>query len=179
MKASDYTNYFRQLAVRHNKLLHNPASETGDVGIGEKHFARFGAEEVIEGLRTKVSWPALMIEMFETKTAAESVWSVRGNHFGAFSVLASAGLENMNQQEEAYNLTEEIMYDVLAQIWQDHYGSTADECNTPFQNFDFGSLIITPVGPLFDKQFGWRCEFGFDKNGIKEITQAPSAGVFI
>ena len=117
--------------------------------------------------------------MYETKTASENAYSVRAKYFGAFSLFATAGLDNINEQEAAYEITERIMYDVLAKIWQDHYGPNADACTSPFSQFDFGSLAITPVGPVFDSQFGWRCEFEFNFNNTPQITTAPVAGIFL
>ena len=179
MNVAEYTDYFRQLAVQHTDLRHNPLSETGDAPVGEKHFGRYGGEEVISGLRTKIAWPALLIEMYENKTSAENVFAVRSNYAGAFSIYASANPENTNEQEAAFILTERILYEILARIWQDHYGSDADECARPFKSFDFASLNIVPVGPVFDRQFGWRCEFSFDFNNLKTITEAPAEGTFI
>lgn len=179
MTPIEYTDYFRQMAVRHNLLRHNPMSETGDAAVGEKHFGRFGAEEVIEGLRTKMDWPALMIEMFEVKTNAEAVYAIKGNYYGAFSVFATASPTNLNEQEQAYQITLGILQDVLAQIYQDRYGPDASACTSPFRTFNFDTLNITSVGPIFDKQFGWRCEFEFEgKNGLN-INTPPAQGTFL
>ena len=179
MNVAKYTDYFRQLAVSHSKLVHDPTSETGDAPIGSKHFGRFGAEEVIQGLQSKVDWPALLIEMYENKMSSTDVYSVRGNYAGAFSIFATANPENLNEVEAAFLLTENIMMDCLAKIWQDHYGSSTNACTTPFAAFNFDGVQITPVGPVFDRQFGWRCEFTFDFNHLKNITTAPLAGVFV
>lgn len=179
MNVARYTDYFRQLAVSHHQLQHDPLSETGDAPIGSKHFGRFGAEEVIQGLHGKVDWPALLIEMYENKLTSEDVYSVKGNFAGAFSIFKTANPENLNEVEDSFAFTETIMQDCLAKIWQDHYGTNADSCTTPFKSFNFDGTQITPVGPVFDRQFGWRCEFTFDFNNLKNITTAPVAGTFI
>lgn len=179
MNVFNYTNYFRELAISHSELRHDPLSETGDAPVGSKHFGRFGSEEVIKGLNSKVDFPALLIEMYEKNLESEDAYSIKANFDGAFSIFATANPENLNEVEDAFILTEKIMSDCLAKIWQDHYGPDADPCNTPFKSFNFNSVKITPVGPIFIRQFGWRCEFSFDFNNLKNITTAPAAGTFI
>ncbi|MFC4261908.1 hypothetical protein ACFOWM_03395 [Ferruginibacter yonginensis] len=179
MNVNNYTDYFRQMAVKHKDLRHDPASETGDAPIGSKHFGRFGSEEVITGLKSKVDWPALLVEMYEWKSKSEQAYSVVGDYAGGFSVYATANPENLNEVQEAFTFTESIMQDVLAKIWQDHYGPDKDMCNSPFKLFDFNSLEVMPVGPVFDRQFGWRCTFSFIFNNLKKITTAPEPGTFI
>ena len=75
--------------------------------------------------------------------------------------------------------TERIMFDVLKQIWQDHYGPNAERATTPFQYFHFDKLQIMPVGPLFDNQFGWRVEFAFDLRQNISIVEPPAPGTFL
>ena len=179
MNTTNYINYFRGLAISHSQLLHNTASETGDAPVGTKHFARFSADEVITGLRTKLSFPALMVENYEIKTHGENMLAVRSSYFGAFSIFASANPEDYNEVEAAYDLAEKILYDVLAQMYQDHYGPDADACETPLKSIDFLKLMISPVGPVFNQEFGWRCEFEFNLNNTPLITTKPADGVFI
>lgn len=180
MSASkSYTNYFRQLAVRHHKLQHDPATETGDGIMGQKRFGRFSAEDVVTGLKSKMDWPALMIEMYERKTVAGNAYAIGNDFFGAFSIVASANPQNANQVDDAYDLAEEIMNDIITQIWQDHHGQEKDRCKTPFKMFNFDGMSIMPFGPIWDQQFGWRCEFQFKFNYQPEYTTPPADGVFL
>lgn len=177
LSPNNYIDYFRNLAVSHNGLNHNPASETGDAKSEQCHFARFSAEEVIQGLRSNVSFPALMVEMFEITNTAQTVYDVKSNYNGAFSVFASAKVDDINVQAEAYACTFKIMDDLLRKIWQDHYGVGKDRCHTPFSDFYFNTNI-TPVGPVFDKEYGWRCEFSFKPKNSVPYTTPPEDGVF-
>jgi len=173
MLLSNYNNYFRALAVRHALLQHNPASENGDGPPGSKHFSRFSADEVILGRRSAFASPALLLEPYEINTQGTNE-SPTGNFSGAFSVLASAAVEKMNEVEAAYDLAGSIMQDILAQMYQDE---AAGACSFIFESVDFTSLPIMPIGPLFEKEFGWRCEFSF-KQGFN-ITTPPAPGKFL
>lgn len=156
-----YTSYFQQIAVNNPHLQHNPAGETGDAPVESMHFTRWSAEEVVTGLRSKIGFPALLLELYENKTSSEMQLDVRNNYTGAFSIVASAKRGNFVDEINAYGLAEQVMYEVLNTIWNDHYGTDAERCDTPFEIFDFNSLNIVPVGPLFDNEFGYRCEFSF------------------
>lgn len=171
-----YIDYFRQMAVKHKDLQHNPAAENGD---GYCRFARWSADEVVNGLRTKFRFPALLLEMYEVVTASEIAWDIKGLYRGAFTVLDEARASNTTDEVDKLAQTERIMFDVLKQIWQDHYGPNADRATTPFQYFHFDKLQIMPVGPLFDNQFGWRVEFAFDLRQNISIVEPPAPGTFL
>jgi hypothetical protein len=156
-----YTTYFQQIAINNAHLQHNPAGETGDAPVESLRFTRWGAEEAVTGLRTKIGFPALLLELYENKVSSEMQLDVKNNYTGAFTILATANRGNFVSEINAYGLAEQIMYEVLNTIWNDHYGEGTERCLTPFEIFDFNSLNIIPVGPLFDNQFGYRCEFSF------------------
>lgn len=176
---SGYINYFRQIAVKHSVLQHDPSTETGDGDPGRKRFTRWSADEALQGLRTKLSFPALLLELYETETQSEVVYEVRQKPRGAITVLQTALPENTTSEIEAFVTAETIMYQVLQKIWADHYGQAVNRCNTPFKDFSFKIPNITPVGPLFDNQFGYRLEFDFTFHDTVDIAQAPAPGVFL
>jgi hypothetical protein len=177
MTVDIFIDYFRQLAINHSLIMHNPLAETEDAAVGSNRFARFSTEEVISGLRTKVSFPALMIELYELNISNENLYDVKGNYKAAFSIFASAPSQDSKKIEEAYVLTEKIMLDMLKRIWQDHYGSNIDKCNTPFSLFAFDGEMI-PVGPVFDSEYGWRYEFSFTPKQF-DFNQPIEDGVFL
>lgn len=174
-----YINYFRQLSIMHRWLLHNPVSENADSEVAEKHFTRWGVDEVVTSLRTKMGWPACLLELYEIVTRASNNYDVKGFYSGAFTILDTAIMGNTQSEVDAFDKCQTIYEDFLQQIWQDHYGLNKDRCNTPFAEFSFDSLNITAVGPLWDNQFGWRIEFQFKPRYLLEINKAPADGVFI
>ena len=173
-----YISYFRGLAVSHHLLRHDPASETGDSGIGKQTFAIWTVEEVLGNIRSKISFPALLIEMYEVDLSAESVYDIRQRPKGAFTVLVHADPKALHDQYRAYDVAEEITYDLLQKIWQDHYGPASDRCTTPFKQFRFTGTII-PTGMMNNNDYGYRVEFEFDLQNTVDIKQAPPAGIFI
>ena len=181
LNVSSYIDYFRQLAVQHKDIQHNIESETGDGPVGSKHFARWSSEEVVTGLRSSISFTpsALLLELYEVVTQSESPYDIKGQYKGAFTVLAHAAPEDIAAEIEAFELTESICYDLLAKIWQDHDGDNAQRDSTPFRYFDFANISIIPVSKLFDNEFGYRIEFGFEFRQTRNISTPPIAGTFI
>jgi hypothetical protein len=175
-----YIDYFRQLAVTHKDILHKPSTETADSAIGEKRFAKWSAEEVVSGLRTKIGPVALMIEIYETDLYASNVYDIKQLPKGAFTFFKATKEKDVNDQYDAFEWTEKIVYDLLKQIWQDHYGTDKNKCSTPFKKFVFDKDMITAVGPLFKNNYcGWRVEFEFEFQQEFNITIAPADGTFI
>lgn len=168
-----YISYFRKIAISIQEIAHNPDSETGDSAINEKHFTRWSADEAVSGLRNKIGFPALLLEMYEIITRAEIPGDVKGFYTGAFTILAHATPSDVSSETAAYETTERIYQNILKQIYQDHYGKNKDRCSTPFAEFSFNNLNIVPVGPLFENEFGWRIEFQFKPLYLLKITDMP------
>lgn len=173
-----YVDYFRQHAVHHKDLLHNPASETGDAAASSMHFAKWNLNELAGSLRTKCSFPVLLLELYETKTDAQSVYDIKQPAMGAITILQHVKEGDIRGEEDAYALTETILYDILKQIWQDHKPGN-DGCQTPFSKFDFNNLQIASTGKILQNEMGWRVEFSFKFQNDIDITQPPAAGTFI
>lgn len=165
-----YTDYFRKMAVFHPDIAHDINTELQDGAIGTKKFARWNAEEAITGLRTQIGTPALLLELFEINSAAANVHDVRFRPTGAFTIIDQAIKGDFNDEERAYQVTERIAIDVLTKIHEHHYGPQAKRCETPFKEFRFNNLLITPVGPLFTNHFGWRVEFEFEFRETINVT---------
>jgi hypothetical protein len=174
----NYQDYFRGLAVAHQLLKHDPSSETGDAAVGSKRFARWSVEELVSGLRTKVSFPALLLENYEVVTSENGKYDIKGKYMGAITVLAHATPGDFSSETAAFNTAETILYDILNEIWQHHYGKNKNRCDTPFAEFYF-DLNIVPVGPILDNEFGWRAEFMFKPRITFDVTTLPAEGTFI
>lgn len=178
---SNYTNYFRNLAIRHYLLRHNPESETGNAPAESKRFTRWSADEVVTGLNTQIGFPALLLEIFEVTTSSSSNYDVKNNPVGAITVLSSATPGDTAAELQAFDTTMQIVADLLQQMWTDVYGPNRHNCNEaiPFEEFYLNGIQFTPVGPLFQMQYGWRVEFGFKFKKLFTINQAPAPGTFI
>ena len=174
----DYEDYFRQKAVRHKLLLHNPKSENGDAKAGEKHFTKWNLNELVSGLRTEVGYPALLLELYEVRTDSQIVYDIKERPFGAFSIIQTVPEGDVYAESAAYALCEQIMTDILQSIWNDHYGVGIERCKTPFYKFDFDGLDIASTGKILANEMGWRCEFKFEFQHKQKYNQPPAAGTF-
>jgi len=179
VNVDQYISYFRNLAVTHHLIQHDPDTENGGGNIEHKRFARWGVEEAVAGLRSALGDPALLLEMYEVVTASSNVYDIKPVHSGAFTVVKSAATGNTQEEVEAFTLTESIVTDLLRRIWQDHYGKNKNRCNTPFADVVFNGLNIVPVGPLFTNHFGWRVEFQFKPKNLFDVTAPLDDNTFI
>lgn len=177
MILNNYIDYFRNLAVTHSAIMHVASAETGDSLPQYQKFATYNATDVImKRLRTKIGFPALLAEIYEVNTKSQNAYDVKGDYLGAFMVVDHA-IPNNNADELAkLASTEIIVWQIINQMWQDHYGPNKTRCTSPFAGIDL-NLNIVAVGPVFDNEFGWRCEFGFKPklpfNIIKPLDPSP------
>jgi hypothetical protein len=174
-----YLDYFRQMAIRHADLQHNIQSETGDGPIGSQHFTTCSIEEVGTGLRGNVGWPCLVMELYETELDSPISYDIKENPQGAFMILHHPDDTSFAAQIACYTRTELIVNDLLRQIYQDHYAFGIERCTTPFKEFYFNGVSITPVGPICNGEYGYRVVFGFQLHKKFDITLPPTAGRFV
>jgi hypothetical protein len=174
-----YINYFRQLAVMHKDIQHDVKSETGGGAVGSKKFTSYSIEEVVQGLRTTVGFPCLAIELYDIETEAESFSNITLRPAGAFMVLCHPENDSFAAQENCYTKAEQIVYDILKKMYNDLHGSDADACDTPFNEIEFHKIAITPVGPVFGGEYGYRVTYNFEFNKTIDLTEPPEEGTFI
>lgn len=179
MSVASYISYFRSLAVAHNQIQHDAATEAGGGNANRKRFTTMGPNEIVLGLRNQVVFPALLIELYEHHMSSEMIYDIRKNTEGAFMVLANYTLNDMKSMEQAYQLTEAITEELLQKIWDDHYGPSKVECGTPFKSFDFSKLEMIPTGHLFQNQCGYHVSFKFQLHNTRNIAQSPAPGTFV
>lgn len=175
---SDYINYFRNLAISHKDLQHNPDSETGDGPIGSMHFTKISGQQVLTALRTGIGFPLLCLELYETELKAESVADIKLLPQGAFMIVDNPKSSSAADNQLCYENSERILFDLLKQIWQDHYGENAN-CDTPFKSFSFNNNNIQVVTNAFSGQHGYRYIFDFELQNIYDIMAPPEPGTFL
>lgn len=172
-----YIDYFRQLAIAHRTLQHNPAGEFGDCDPGSMHFTKISVEEVLAALHSKIGSPALTLELFETELYSEIPYDIKQLPSGAFMVVVKPESDLFSDMQKCYEQAEEIILELLQQIWLDHYGIGVNRCKTPFQEFYFNNQL-TPVGPVFNTWYGYRFTFDFKFHNKVNLAQAPGTGIF-
>lgn len=176
---ADYINYFRQLAIAHKDLQHNPLSEGADGPAEGSHFTTVSVDEVLSALRSGIGFACLCLELYEIQTQSQSVEDIKLLPKGAFMVIDNPADISFAAITACRVKTEAIAFDLLKKIWQDHYAAGVDPCQAPFKFFDFDNITITPVGPIFSGQYGHRVVFDFELQQTVDITEAPAAGTFL
>ncbi len=174
-----YVDYFRQLAVRHTLLLHDPYTENGQGDAQHRKFTCLGNNEIIEGLGgLTLGKTCLCIELYERNLSSETVYDIRQRPKGSMMVIDYA--ENtFSDMLRAYSRAEGILNDLLKKIWQDHYGKDVEEiCDRPFKEFRW-TTQITPTGKLFTNYYGYYLPFDFDFHNTIDIKIPPADGTFI
>lgn len=175
---NEYINYFRSLAISHKDIKHDPLSDTGDSPSGEKHFTRISIEEVLKSMQNTVFFPCMCLELYENETSAENAINIKFQPRGAFMIIDHPASDSFTDQQASYAKCEQIIYELLQQIYQAHKPGS-DACARPFKKFDFDKIGITPVGPVFSGEYGYRVEFNFELQNQINITQPPSPGTFV
>lgn len=174
-----FTDYFRQLAIRHKDIRHDPATEDGGGEIGGRRFSYWSAANVISGMRAQLGFPALMLELYETELDASNMANIKQLPKAAITVLAHAEGSGMKPEESAYTVAETIMISIIQQIYQDHHGPDAGPCSKPFARIEFDKAPIMPTGKVLTNEYGWRFEFSFEFARTFDLTKPPIAGTFI
>lgn len=176
---ADYISYFRNLAISHKDLQHNPDSETGDGPIGSMHFTKISPDQVLKALRAGIGFPCMTLELYDNELQSQNVADIKQLPKGSFMIVDNPASSFSADEEAVFVKTEKIVYDILKQIWQDHYGISADECNSPFKFFDYNNITITPVSKIFSGQSGYRVVFDFELQNTYDITEASEPGTFL
>jgi hypothetical protein len=174
-----YIGYFRNLAISHKDIRHDPNAETGNGEPLACRFARYGVEEIVKGLSHTIGFPALMLELYEWQTESEQAYDIKGSYSGAFSIVKNAEKGKTDDEIECLSICEKIAFDILKKIWQDHYGKDANRCTAAFEFFDMNGIEMQPMSGVFDNCFGWRVAFKFNFRQTQNITSAIESGTFL
>ena len=178
-----YTDYFRQLAISHKDVKHDPLSETGNATVkGTRRFGRTSASEVLSALPSDAGTIFVTVELYDTNLRSDNPFDIKGLYKGAFMIVKFADTNDFTAQEQAHADCERIGYEFLQKIWVDHYGPDAEasRSQTPFRDIEYNEADLAFVSGLFNGTwFGWRCEFGFNFNQKQKIAVVPADGTFL
>lgn len=158
---ANYIEYFRNVAVTHPLIGHNPLSEVANGPAGERGFTLFTAEEVLKQLRFSLNpkKASLHLNIYESSFKIREINSQRDSYFtGAFMITKKMIGREMSEIADIFIETEGIAEDVLSglidnSIW-------GDECAVDYV-IEAGD--VNPLGPIWDNRYGWLVEFNFFK----------------
>ncbi len=169
----EYIDYFRRIAVKHKRILHDPASELQDQPKGLKRFITFSHDEVITGLRSKIdNGIVLFLSLYDFSGEDNNADYYKSTHQASFILAGVAKSTDFAAQESVYVLTEEIVWNIISLLITE--SKLENNCFAPFHRLKLSDFRAKPVGPLWDGRYGWYVEFTFRHKRNKEILLTQS-----
>lgn len=168
-----YVSYFRALAQNHYKILHNPAHETFDATVkGQSHFAVFDNDEVVTGLRSRISnGVVLFLEVFTFRGYDNQAGDYRGIYNARFIIAEKVAQGDNAGMINAYNNCEQIVWELINRIIYDS-NNAGSACGKPFKNLTLDQFSVEPVTNLWDGRTGWVVDFTFQQSRNTEMDTA-------
>lgn len=179
MLQTSYRNYFRNLAIRHKEILHDPASEEEGAPATNRHFIQFNTDDVVNALSTAFgAGPCLALHDYEWNVKDNGAYAFAHEYKGSLLVIKKAIANDPVDTAAVKDLTETIMADVQAQMRVDQYNIAGSD-GSPFKDIDWNKARTIPVGPMWDNCYGWYLEFSFSMHvGSLEDDAARAAEAF-
>lgn len=142
-KYTDYTAYFEQLAT--DILQHSPE---------EKHFYRKGLDEFLNGLKTDVNYPALLLDKYDYKYTDNGADNVMKPRTIAFIVCDNTDdIMDYERIDEIMDLTEEIVDKI--------YNRLHSDIRPPYHDFlkyaKLGEVQVSPIENYTAGNYGYFC----------------------
>jgi hypothetical protein len=149
LKFSAVVQYFEDLAKQHVTIAH---SQT------HKAFFRLELDEVVEGLRNNINYPALVLEGYDINfkdNRSDNVIKQRGT---AFIIVKRVARGDFNAIHAAYDEMEEIGDDILARMRHDK-----SQRRSPIRDFNMDNVEATIINWFVDSGlYGIRYNFTID-----------------
>jgi len=156
MKLKDYVTYFKNLAISNKKIAHNLN--------GKKTFRRIDIEEVLTGLKQDVDGLSLFLENPEIKPYDALSDNPRQIYEGALLIMNSVEKGDFEEQENVLSESLEVCEQILAKIKNDVKACSMDASHPhKIHGFDFNSVRINKIGPVFGVFYGWRMTFSLNQ----------------
>jgi hypothetical protein len=162
MTLNQYIAYFEGVAVS-NKII-------GHTHNGDVKFRRIDIEEVLGDLKTNMSGLSMFLENPELRVVDGRSDNYRQEWQGAFLILNKIKPGDINAQISVLNQTLTVCEQILAKIKNDAAKESMQANYAwPIKGFDFNSVRINKVGPVFTTWYGWRLTFTLNQtfnNGL-------------
>lgn len=130
---SALSQYFENLAANHVAINHTAQ---------EKHFFRIDAEEYLVGINTKVNYPFLSLESYDSGFNAPGNDNVAISRSIAFMLVDKYRQGDYNEMNDIYDRMEEIALDIINKINADQ-----KENISLVRDFNYNSVQIQSLPP--------------------------------
>ncbi|MGJ3236406.1 hypothetical protein [Marivirga sp.] len=121
---STYTTAFRNLAIAHKDILHDPNSDKTNfarIVLNRDPYLNSHAEirEFLTAIESTLATPFMLLQSYVVDYVAKNRDNKRKVMQGAFIILDKVEEDNFNNQEEVFDKTERIGEELLG--WLDNY----------------------------------------------------------
>lgn len=117
-KFADLVNYFEQIATEHVDIRHT---------IQNKHFFRIELDEILTGLRSKICYPALILEGYDFQFIDQNSDNVHKQISSAFVLMESVKDKgDYNNIHDVWQRMEEIGDEICVRILNDKRSRSID-----------------------------------------------------
>ena len=144
----EYVSYFRGIATQNKEIGHTDK---------ETHFYRMNVEEVLQGLRTDIHSPALILEAFEGKLVDGKSDNNLADRMGAFMIIKQVEVDNFDEEHKVLDDCERIGLNIIKRMRRDSRTNPIQD--RLLQGLDLNRVNWQKVGPVFDNYFGYRFIF--------------------
>jgi len=144
---TEYIGYFEDIATNHRAIRHSRSN---------KHFFRIDLEELIAGLKTKISYPCLVLESYDwrmTDHVSDNILKERNCAFMILMRPKNAG--DYDEVSDLFNQAEVIVDDILALMWYHKHNKIHDI----IADIDMNTIEVLPVNGFIENAVGYRVSF--------------------
>lgn len=154
-------DYFKTACKNNLKLMHEKNDRVS--------FFRFNLSEIIENLRTGISYPAFGLENIEGNFEDLKADSVKNIVPISFVIIKPCDLLDFDEQEDVMDDCYKIGMEILSKMHKDAHNRDTIISKISVEN---GRYI--PVGPIFSNHFGYRFTLDIKIENMSEIYFNPA-----
>ena len=152
---SSYIEYFRRLATEHKEI---------------NGFYMMDINEILDGLRSTVQYPALILENLSGSYMASNLDNLLEVINGGFLIIDHLpNLDDFQGEMALIDRIKQIGHQVIARMLHDHL-KCEPLLEKAISGFDLNTVTFEVIGPVFDNDFGmlfsfkgsWLSDFAVD-----------------
>jgi hypothetical protein len=154
---SSYIEYFRQIATEHKEI---------------NGFYMMDINEILDGLRSTVKYPALILENLSGSYMASNLDNPLEVINGGFLIIDHLpNPDDFHGEVAIIDRMKQIGHQVITRMLHDHLKCEL-LAEKAIPGFDINNVIFETIGPIFDNDFG--VLFTFKMNVIVELQYDSS-----
>jgi hypothetical protein len=155
MKFTDLVSYFENIAAKHKLIQH---------ADNNRHFFRINLDELITGFKQDLQFPAIMLELPESRVSGATLDNLFMSRYVGLSFLDKVDAGDIEGELNCYDRMEALGLDYLSRVRRDYQ----DFNNRFVAQFDWNDIRVYKVGPIHHNCYGMRFEItvGSSSSGV-------------